>query len=37
MSNLGFDINIENILFGNASFENEKNSKTVLARSKIHC
>ena len=27
MSNLGLDISIENILFGNASFENEKNSK----------
>jgi hypothetical protein len=27
MSNLGFDISIENILFGNASFENERNSK----------
>jgi hypothetical protein len=30
MSNLGFDINIENILFGNASFENYKNSKLFL-------
>jgi hypothetical protein len=30
MSNLGFDINIENILFGNASFENDKNSKLFL-------
>ena len=30
MSNLGFDINIENILFGNASFENGKNSKLFL-------
>jgi hypothetical protein len=27
MSNLGFDIVIENTLFGNASFENDKNSK----------
>jgi hypothetical protein len=27
MSNLGFDISIANILFGNASFENDKNSK----------
>jgi hypothetical protein len=27
MRNLGFDIDIENILFGNASFENDKNSK----------
>jgi hypothetical protein len=27
MSNLGFDIGIENILFGNASFENDKKSK----------
>ena len=26
MSNLGFDISIANILFGNASFENDKNS-----------
>jgi hypothetical protein len=30
MSNLGFDISIENILFGNASFENDKNSKLFL-------
>jgi hypothetical protein len=35
MSNLGFDIDIENILFGNASFgnasfENDKNSKLFL-------
>ena len=30
MSNLGVDINIENILFGNASFENDKNSKLFL-------
>ena len=30
MSNLRFDINIENILFGNASFENDKNSKLFL-------
>jgi hypothetical protein len=30
MSNLGFDIGIENILFGNASFENDKNSKLLL-------
>jgi hypothetical protein len=30
MSNLGFDIGIENILFGNASFENDKNSKLFL-------
>jgi hypothetical protein len=30
MSNLGFDINIENILFGNASFENDKTSKLFL-------
>jgi hypothetical protein len=30
MSNLGFDINIENILFGNASFENDKKSKLFL-------
>ena len=25
MNNLGFDIGIENMLFGNASFENDKN------------
>jgi hypothetical protein len=30
MSNLDFDIGIENILFGNASFENDKNSKKSL-------
>ena len=30
MSNLGFDIDIENILFENASFENDKNSKLFL-------
>ena len=30
MSNLRFDISIENILFGNASFENDKNSKLFL-------
>ena len=30
MSNLGFDIRVENILFGNASFENDKNSKLFL-------
>ena len=30
MSNLGFDIGIENIIFGNASFENDKNSKLFL-------
>jgi hypothetical protein len=30
MWNLGFDIGIENILFGNASFENDKNSKLFL-------
>jgi hypothetical protein len=30
MSNLGFDIGIENILFGNSSFENAKNSKLFL-------
>jgi hypothetical protein len=27
MRNLGFEIDIENILFGNASFENDKNSE----------
>jgi acyl-ACP thioesterase len=27
---MGFDIGIENILFGNASFENDKNSKLFL-------
>jgi hypothetical protein len=27
MNKLGFDISIEKILFGNASFENNKNSK----------
>ena len=30
MSNLGFDIGIENIIFGNASFENDKNSTLFL-------
>jgi len=30
MSNLGFDISIEHILFGNASFENDKTSKLFL-------
>ena len=30
MSNLGFDIGIENILFGNASFDNDNNSKLFL-------
>jgi hypothetical protein len=30
MSNLGFDISIENIVFGNPSFENDKNSKLFL-------
>ena len=30
MSNLGFDIGIVNTLFGNASFENDKNSKLCL-------
>jgi hypothetical protein len=30
MRNLGFYIGIENILFGNASFENDKNSKLFL-------
>jgi hypothetical protein len=30
MSNLDFDISIENILFGNSSFENDKNSKLFL-------
>jgi hypothetical protein len=38
MSNLGFDKSIENILFGNASFENDKNCKLfLLAHPKIHC
>ena len=30
MRNLGFDIGIENILFGNASFEKDKNSELFL-------
>jgi len=30
MRNLGLEIDIENILFGNASFENDKNSKLFL-------
>ena len=30
LSNLGFDIGIDKILFGNASFENDKNSKLFL-------
>jgi hypothetical protein len=34
MSNLGFDISIENILFGNASFENDKNSKLFYCHTK---
>jgi hypothetical protein len=36
MSNLGFDIGIENILFGNASFENDKNSKLFLLVHRLH-
>jgi hypothetical protein len=30
MRNLGFEINIKNLFFGNAFFENEKNSKMFL-------
>jgi len=30
MRNLGFEINIENIFFGNATFENDKNYKLFL-------
>ena len=30
MRNLGFDLDIEYILFGNASFKNDKNSKLFL-------
>jgi hypothetical protein len=30
MRNLGFEIDIENTLFGNASFENDKNCKLFL-------
>jgi hypothetical protein len=35
MRNLGFEIDIENILFGNASFENDKNSELFLLGSHL--